>query len=104
MRVCGGTAASSTWNQIKADVTGLPVAVPAVSETASLGAAILAALGIRAFADVPAAMDAMCTVAERLTPDPTLRDTYDELFEIYRELYPATAPLIHRLAARGGDR
>ena len=40
MRVCGGPARSETWNQIKADVTGFTVEVPAVLETAVVGAAI----------------------------------------------------------------
>ena len=43
MRVCGGPAQSEVWNQIKADVTGFTVAVPAVLETAVLGSAILGA-------------------------------------------------------------
>ena len=34
MRVCGGPARSAFWNQVKADVTGFQVAVPAVLETA----------------------------------------------------------------------
>ena len=42
MRVCGGPARSETWNQIKADVTGFTVEVPAVLETAVAGSAILA--------------------------------------------------------------
>ena len=37
MRVCGGPARSETWNQIKADVTGFTVEVPAVLETAVAG-------------------------------------------------------------------
>ena len=37
MRVCGGPARSETWNQIKADVTGFAVEVPAVLETAVVG-------------------------------------------------------------------
>ena len=37
MRVCGGPARSETWNQIKADVTGFTVEVPAVLETAVVG-------------------------------------------------------------------
>ena len=47
MRVCGGPARSETWNQIKADVTGFTVEVPAVLETAVVGAAILGGDGDR---------------------------------------------------------
>ena len=53
MRVCGGPARSETWNQIKADVTGFPVDVPAVLETAVAGAAILGATGVGAWPDLP---------------------------------------------------
>ena len=48
MRVCGGPARSAFWNQVKADVTGFHVAVPAVLETAVLGSAILGAVGLGA--------------------------------------------------------
>ena len=51
MRVCGGPARSDVWNQIKADVTGFSVAVPAVLETAVLGSAILGAVAIGAHPD-----------------------------------------------------
>ena len=61
MRVCGGPARSAFWNAVKADVTGFPVAVPAVLETAVLGSAILAAVGTGAYADLPAAIRAMTT-------------------------------------------
>ncbi len=37
MRACGGPARSEAWNQVKADVTGFPVLVPDVLETAVLG-------------------------------------------------------------------
>ncbi len=50
MRVCGGPARSPFWNGVKADVTGFPVAVPEVLETAVLGSAILGAVGIGAHA------------------------------------------------------
>ena len=48
MRACGGPARSRIWNEIKADVTGFTVVVPAVLETAVLGCAILGAVGIGA--------------------------------------------------------
>ena len=50
MRACGGPARSDTWNQVKADVTGFRVLVPAVLETAVLGSAILGAVAVGAAA------------------------------------------------------
>ena len=72
---CASAAArpgARRWNQIKADVTGFPVAVPAVLETAVVGAAILGAAGIGAYPDVPAAIRGMTRVARRLEPTPEL--------------------------------
>jgi xylulokinase len=97
MVVSGGTAATRLWSQVKADITGFPVAIPEVPETAALGAAVLAVLGIRAYPDAPAAMAAMVRIAEVLEPRAALGDRYDALYGVYRELYPATASLVHRL-------
>lgn len=43
MTVCGGGARNALWNQIKADVTGLPLAAVHPHDTTALGAAMLAA-------------------------------------------------------------
>ena len=100
MRVCGGPARSETWNQIKADVTGFAVAVPAVLETAVVGSAVLAATGIGAFPDVPAAIRGMTRVDRRIEPRPELRGLYDAAYDAYVRLHPAIAPIVRDLASR----
>jgi xylulokinase len=97
MRVCGGPARSPFWNQVKADVTGFRVAVPGVLETAVLGSAILAAVGVGAHRDLPTAIRAMTRIETRIEPRGELRTGYDTLFEAYRALYPATAPVLRPL-------
>jgi xylulokinase len=99
MRVCGGPARSETWNQIKADVTGFAVAVPAILETAVLGAATLAATGIEAYADVPAAIRGMTRVVHRLEPRPAYRELYDAAYDAYVRLHPAIAPIVRDLTS-----
>jgi len=94
MRVCGGPARSELWNQVKADVTGFRVAVPAVLETAVVGAAALGATGVGAYHDVPAAIRGMTSVARRLEPRPEYRDRYDTAFDAYVRLHPAIAPIL----------
>lgn len=94
MRVCGGPARSETWNQIKADVTGFPVLVPAVLETAVLGSAMLGAVGIGASPDVPTAVRSMSRIERRLEPRAEHRATYDRAFAVYRDLYPALRPVL----------
>jgi xylulokinase len=101
LRVCGGGARSATWNRIKADVLGVPVAVPEVTETAMLGAAMLGAVGIDARADLRAAIASMVRVAERIEPDPATRAIHDARHAVYRELYPALRAAMHQLGAEG---
>jgi xylulokinase len=98
MRACGGPARSETWNQIKADVTGFPVLVPAVLETAVLGSAILGAVAIGACPDVPTAVRTMTRVERRLEPRTEVRATYDRAYEVYKTLYPALRPVLEGAA------
>jgi xylulokinase len=99
LRVTGGTASHDAWNQVKADVLGVNVAVPDVIEAALLGAAILAAVGSGWYEDTVAAIGGMVHVNHRLQPIPAHRPVYDALFAAYAELWPAIAPTVHRLAS-----
>jgi xylulokinase len=98
MRVCGGPARSELWNQVKADVTGFEVEVPAVLETAVAGSAILAATGIGAWPDLPAAIRGMTRVRRRVSPRRELRARYDLAFDAYKRLHPAIAPIVRSLS------
>ncbi len=97
LRLAGRPAPGDAWARIKADVLGVPVAIPTVGETAVVGAAILAAAGVGAVTDLEAGVAAMTSVARRLDPEPTAHARYDELFAVYRGLYPALAPAMHAL-------
>jgi xylulokinase len=99
MRACGGPARSETWNQIKADVTGFPVLVPAVLETAVLGSAMLGAVAIGASPDVRTAVRSMTRMERRLEPRPETRDVYDRAYAVYAGLYPALRPLLEEATA-----
>jgi xylulokinase len=100
MRACGGPAADDGWNQIKADVTGFTVEVPRVRETATVGAAIVAAVGVGAHPDLPSAIRAMTSIDRRFEPDPRRAAIYDDVFETYVALYPAMAPVLESASAR----
>lgn len=95
--VTGGTARDDTWNRIKADVLGVPVAVPAMRETAVLGAAILGATAVGWHADVRAAIRAMVRIDHRIEPDAALAARYEALYDAYVRLWPAIAPTVRRL-------
>jgi xylulokinase len=101
MRACGGPARSALWNQIKADVTGFRVLVPAVLETAVLGSAILGAVAVGAAADLESAVRTMTRIDDELAPRPEHRATYDRLYAAYTGLYPAVAQVLRPLGTPG---
>ena len=97
VRLAGRGTPGDLWARIKADVLGVPVAIPTIGDTAVLGAAILAAAGVGAVADLETGVASMTSVARRLEPDAALRGRYRELFASYRALYPALVPTMHAL-------
>ena len=79
-RLTGGGSAIETWNQMQADIHGMPVTTLRNEQASLLGAAILAACGAGLFTSVPEA--ARCMVATRRTyrPRQRARRAYEELF------------------------
>jgi sugar (pentulose or hexulose) kinase len=98
LRVSGGGAHSAFWNQIKADVTGLPVQQMAVSDAACLGAAILAAVGTGTFDGLSDAAAAMTHPAATFEPQAVHVAHYEALFSLWRGLYPTLQPTFSRLS------
>lgn len=90
----GGGVQGGLWTQVVSDVLALPQDVPAKTVGASLGDAMLAALAL----DPAAALDAWNRVETVVVPSPEGRGPYDELYEVYRSLYPATREAAHVLA------
>ncbi len=94
VRVAGGGARLSLWNQIKADVTGKPFVPCRVTENGVLGAAILAAVGAGLYPNVTAAGEAMVQLDAPVLPNAARRPVYDRLFERYTALYPRLRDLL----------
>jgi xylulokinase len=102
MRACGGPALSDAWNQIKADITGFTVEVPRLRETAVVGAAIVAAVGLGAHPDLPTAIESMTAIERRFAPNPANRSAYDGLYDSYVALHPAISPVVRGLERGAG--
>ena len=83
LRVSGGGAGMAVWNQIKADVTGIPVVRVAGDSTAA-GAAMLAGLGAGVYRDAAEAVSAGYRPLDQADPDPAHRALYDDLYERYQ--------------------
>ena len=69
IRSTGGGARSPLWNQIKANVCGLPIITLENEETALLGNAILAAVASQIFSSVQDGVDAMVKTKSRINPN-----------------------------------
>jgi xylulokinase len=98
LRVMGGGAKSQLWNQIKADVTGLQVHVPEITETTALGAAFLALVGIGAYATLTEVSEQIVKIREHTAPDPATVSIYTESYERYRQTYFALLPVFEDAA------
>lgn len=94
----GGGTKSGLWMQIFCDVLGVPQEIPATTVGASYGDAFMAALAIGLVDDWHAIQE-WVRIDRVIEPNPAHAERYDALYGIYRELYPATADLQHRLAA-----
>ena len=87
--IVGGATRSPLWLQIHADVSGVPLQVPEVTDGPGLGAAILAAVGAGCFEGIDSAIASMVRIARTIQPDPERHATYRKLFADYFSLYPA---------------
>jgi xylulokinase len=97
LRAIGGGARSELWLQLKADVTGVPVVAPRITEAASWGAALLAGVGGGLFASAAEAAERLVHLERRFEPQPERMARYDERYTLYRELYPTLKGLHHRM-------
>ena len=85
LRVSGGAARIGLWNQIKADVTGIPV-VRVPGDSTAAGTAMLAGLGAGVYEDINQAIKAAYRPGPVAEPDPRHRGLYDELYARYLAL------------------
>ena len=96
VRASGGGARSTLWRQILADVFDSEIVLTNLTEGAALGAALLAGVGAGVYADVADACQSVVRVTDSVEPGPDAH-AYAEYYGIYRDLYPALAPLYRRV-------
>ncbi len=96
MRAMGGAANSRFWTQMKADITGKPIEVPASDTASTLGAAILAGVGVGIYRDFDEAVSMTVEVKRKHEPDQTKMGAYDKGYKTYIALYEALKDLMDR--------
>ena len=85
----GGGGSSRPWLDILAGVFGLPVLVAAGQERTAVGAAVLGGLAVGIYADAAQARARTVRYGPPVEPVPADVARYQELYGLYRELYPA---------------
>lgn len=100
LNAIGGACASAVWTQILSDVTGRPLhIVEHPQEAGAIGAALTAAVGLGAI-DSLDALDDLIRVERTVEPRAgAIARRYAALYDEYRALYPALAPVFRRLQA-----
>jgi len=90
--ISGGGAASYVWRQIFADIFGTKVKVLKYGEKGgSLGAALLAGVGIKFWKRFEDAVESLQVIYEN-DYNPENYKKYEKLFRVYEKLYPILKP------------
>lgn len=98
MRLIGGGAKGKLWNQIMADVYGLPVQRLAILEEAtSLGAAVAGGVGIGLYKDF-SMVEHMNPINNNIMPDPEAHKKYNSLLPVFNTAYEALIPIYEQLS------
>lgn len=89
VRIWGGAAKSPFWNQMAADVYGIPAVKTTISEAGLAGAAICAGVGVGLYKNVHEGVACMIRTEERYEPNARHHEIYNDLYEIYTSAYRA---------------
>lgn len=87
VRSIGGCSRSDLWNQIKADVLGLPILVPRSSVGSPFGAAVLAGIGTGVFTNIRKSLMEIVHLERRFEPDQANHEQYSRIYDIFRDIY-----------------
>lgn len=86
MNAMGGSANSYLWTQIKADVTGKTMQVPASDTATTLGAALLAGVGCGVYKNYEEAVNRTIRITRVQEPDEERHEIYAQCMEEYLRL------------------
>jgi xylulokinase len=99
IRLGGGGAQGVLWQQVQADVYGMPVELVAAEEGPAYGAALLAGVGAGVWPSVEAACERAIRIAKRVEPDKNRMALMDRQYRAFRKLYPALRDTMHNLSS-----
>lgn len=94
LRAMGGSANSHVWTQLKADITGKRMEVPASDTATTFGAAILAGVGTGVYSGFEEAVLRTIAVTRVHEPNEERKAVYDKGYQAYREVYQRLEPMM----------
>lgn len=95
LRAMGGSANSLLWTQIKSDITGKPIIVPSSDTATTLGAVILAGVGVGLYESFEEAVKLTVRNQRSHEPSPVNKAVYDRNYETYLKLYLQLKDIMH---------
>lgn len=95
LRAIGGACNDKKWLQLKADIIGKPITIPSVTEASSLGAAILAGIGIGIYKSFQEAIDNCIEINEEYLPNEKNYKLYEEKYRLYTQIHPLIKEFLH---------
>lgn len=98
LRAVGGSANSALWMQIKSDITGKPLVVPFSDTATTLGAAILAGVGVGMYESFEDAVAQTVQITRRYAPNHENDKVYEKNYETYLALYENLKDLMKKNA------
>ncbi len=100
MRIIGGAANNDFWNQMQADIYGLPVETVTAKECTALGAAIIGTVALGIYKDYKEAVAGMVHVKKRFFPYGSNKKRYDELYDIWNSSYEGLSKETYQKVSR----
>jgi sugar (pentulose or hexulose) kinase len=90
LNLVGGGAGLDVWNQIRSDVTGMPVRKLSITEATCLGTAVFCKAGLEKSRSLQEISGEWVKVTKQFTPDPERTRTYKRLSRLFENYIEAS--------------
>jgi xylulokinase len=95
LKITGGGAKSVVWNQMKADVYGIPCKTLVNKEAGATGSAMLAGVASGVYGSLREAASILITEGQTFTPRSGMTAKYNKLFEKYKKIYTTVKGILN---------
>lgn len=93
----GGGAKNDAWLQMQADIYNTEIITLDKEEGPAMGAAMMAALAMNWFKDIDTMINTFIKIDKKTQPIKENVIKYQELYELYKEVYQSTKNISHKL-------